>query len=109
MKRILTILAITIASVSVLVGQNDSLGMRQWKLTQLNGAAIAESSPAYVELDAAQKRFAGNGGCNRVFGSVDIQGRRIDFSNIGTTRMACTDALVSRAETAFVKALENVD
>ena len=109
MNKILTIIALIMASVTVMMGQNARLETRQWKLTQLEGIRVLEPSSAYLELDAAGTRFTGNAGCNRMFGAVDIQGRRIDFSNIGTTRMACADSRVVRTETLFVKALENAD
>jgi len=44
-----------------------------------------------------------------MFGAVTVQGRRIDFSNVGTTKMACVDPRVRNVESAFVRALENVD
>lgn len=109
MKKVLIIATLITASVAAAFGQNDRLGTRQWKLIQLDGANVSASSKAYLEIDADQSRFSGNAGCNRMFGAVDVQGRRIDFSNVGTTRMACVDPRVRRVETNFVKALENVD
>jgi heat shock protein HslJ len=90
-------------------GQAERLGTRQWKLVQLDGANVAATSKAYLELDPEQTRFTGNTGCNRMFGSVTVQGRRIDFLNVGTTKMACLDPRVQRVETRFVNALQKVD
>jgi heat shock protein HslJ len=44
-----------------------------------------------------------------MFGSAHVQGRRVDFSNVGTTKMACTQPRIQRIETAFVRGLEKVD
>jgi heat shock protein HslJ len=109
MKKTLILAMMIMASAIGAFAQADRLGTRQWKLVQLDGLNVQASSRAYLELDANQTRFTGNTGCNRMFGTVDVQGRRIDFSNIGTTKMACSDPRVRRVETGFVRALENAD
>ena len=109
MKKTVLIAIVMLASGIGALAQADRVGNRQWKLVQLDGANVQASSKAYLELDASQTRFSGNTGCNRMFGPVVVQARRIDFSNIGTTRMACTDPRARRLETSFVRALENVD
>ena len=109
MKRQLILLTLIIISAVSALAQSERIGTRQWKLVHLNGANVANSSRAYLELNAEQTRFTGNTGCNRMFGSVTVQGRRVDFSNIGSTRMACLQPRIQQVETAFVRALENVD
>src|SRR6188768_2654920 len=78
---------------------------RQWKLVELNGSPV-KASNAYLEFDFDQKRMTGNSGCNRMFGGFEISGRKLAFSNIATTRMACPDMA---AETALLTALRSVD
>lgn len=109
MKKLLTSAVFIALTVVSGVAQNDRLGATQWKLVRLAGTPVTTASKAYLELNAEQTRFSGNAGCNRMFGAVTVQGRRIDFSNVGTTRMACADPRVRNVETAFVRALENVD
>src|SRR5688500_18370684 len=109
MKKVLILITLITGTSISIFAQTERIGTRQWKLVQLNGINVANSSRAYIELDPAQARFTGNTGCNRMFGSALVQGRRVDFSNIGTTKMACLQPAVSRVETAFVRALENVD
>lgn len=109
MKKLLTIAIFIALSVVSALAQNDRLGTTHWKLVRLAGTPVTSASKAYLELNAEQTRFSGNAGCNRMFGAVNVQGRRIDFSNVGTTRMACADPRVRNIETAFVRALENVD
>lgn len=110
MKKLLIVVTLTILSAIGVLGQaNERLGTRQWKLVQLNGMNVANSSKAFLELNLNETRFTGNTGCNRMFGAVDVRGRRIDLSNIGTTKMACMDPRARRTETQFVKALEDVD
>jgi heat shock protein HslJ len=85
-----TFLLITFLSALCIGASAESLQMggRQWKLVELNGSPVAASN-AYLEVDPEQKRMTGNAGCNRMFGGIEINGRQIVFSNIGTTRMAC--------------------
>lgn len=109
MNKLLTIATFIMLSVVASVAQNDRLGTTQWKLVRLVGTPVMNTSKAYLELNTDQTRFSGNAGCNRMFGAVTVQGRRIDFSNVGTTKMACRDPRVRNVETAFVRALENVD
>jgi heat shock protein HslJ len=44
-----------------------------------------------------------------MFGTVAVRGRRVNFSGIGTTKMACADQRAQRSESVFVRTLENVD
>lgn len=109
MKKLLILSALITASVMSAFAQAERIGTRQWKLVQLDGANVVNSSRAYMEMNLDQTRFTGNTGCNRMFGAATVQGRRVDFSSIGSTKMACADPRVRRVETAFVKALENAD
>jgi heat shock protein HslJ len=109
MKRLLILVAIISAFATAAFAQAGQIGVRQWKLVQLNGVKVSDSSPAYLELNAEQSRFTGNAGCNRMFGAVTVRRDRVDFSNIGTTKMACADRSAQRLESDFVRALENAD
>lgn len=78
----------------------------QWTLTHVNGRAVRDSK-AYLEIDAAGRRFSGNAGCNRMFGKVSIDRKRIEFSQVGTTRMMCPQILRSPSEAEFLESLQN--
>ena len=84
----------------------NDLDARRWNLIEINGGGV-ESSKAFVEFVSAEKRFAGNAGCNRMFGSVEMNGNDIKFSKIGTTKMFCSQEGVMKLESDFIKALEN--
>jgi heat shock protein HslJ len=86
--------------------RND-LSAKHWELTELGGKRIY-SSKAFLEIDASQNRFAGNAGCNRMFGTVNINGKNINFGGVGTTRMFCSEAGVMKLEGDFTRALERV-
>lgn len=109
MKRLLILIAIASAFAMAAFAQAGQIGVRQWKLVQLNGVNVGESSAAYLQLSPEQTRFTGNAGCNRMFGSVAVRRNSVDFSNIGTTKMACADQRAQRSESAFIRTLENVD
>ncbi len=79
---------------------------RRWNLIEMGGAKIT-ASKAFIEFDAAEKRFAGNAGCNRMFGKFEFGGNgEIKLSDIGTTKMFCSAQGVMKLESDFIKALE---
>ena len=104
---IMTVIAGVIATSAL--AQGDGIGVRQWKLVQLEGVNVPSASTAYLQLEQGYDRFSGNTGCNRMFGAVTVNRNRIDFANVGTTRMACADARARRLESAFTRTLGNVD
>ncbi len=78
---------------------------RRWNLIEMGGAKV-ESSKAFVEFVTAEKRFAGNAGCNQMFGKFEANGNKIKLSGIGTTKIFCSAEGVMKLENDFVKALE---
>ena len=77
-------------------------------MTEMNGRSI-RSSRAYMEFEESASRFSGNAGCNRLFGQYELTGQRFKAKQIGTTKMACLERRVARAETEFLEALKNAD
>lgn len=49
-------------------------------------------------------RVSGSGGCNRIFGTVRIEGQAIAFGQMGSTKMACVGAVMMQ-EQRFLAAL----
>jgi len=76
-------------------------------LTEINEAAVRITKP-YIELDVNAKRFSGDGGCNRIAGSFEVDGMHIRFSQGISTRLACIDNEIQQVETDFLKRLEEV-
>lgn len=109
MNKIFAFLTLISSFAVVGLAQADRIGSRQWKPVRVGGLYVGDSSRAYLELDPAGSRFTGNTGCNQMFVSALIRGRRVDFSNIGTTKMACAQPRVRRVEAALIRALENAD
>ncbi|HEY8559843.1 MAG TPA: META domain-containing protein [Pyrinomonadaceae bacterium] len=87
--------------------RRNDLGAKRWQLTELNGARVS-GSKAFLEIEPSLDRVNGNAGCNRMFGGVSVSGRNINFSGIGTTRMACAERGAMKLEADFTRALERV-
>lgn len=75
-----------------------------WLLEDLGGAGVLDRVEATLEFIESGK-VAGRASCNRFFGSVEIDGDVLTFSPLGSTRMACAEA-VAMQETKYLKALE---
>ena len=84
---------------------------KYWKLIEIRGQKVtadnfASKEPHFI-LKSVDNRVIGNGGCNSLFGSYELQaGNRISFSKIGSTRMACVKPTV---EAEFLNVLETAD
>jgi heat shock protein HslJ len=105
--KLFAIIGLLSAAVFAQNNWRNDLSARRWELTEINGKGVY-SSKAFLEFDASQNRFSGNAGCNRMFGGVSVSGRNINFENIGTTRMFCSERGVMKLETDFTRALERV-
>ena len=69
-----------------------SLKETQWNLVELEGnpvtAASSQNQP-YIYLHAEGDKLTGSGGCNRVFGSFDLDGSLLQFHSVAQTLMVC--------------------
>ncbi|MGL4332756.1 MAG: META domain-containing protein [Bacteroidales bacterium] len=80
-----------------------------WNVVELNGKAIqtSENGP-FLELNFAENRLHGKGGCNITNGNFvlsAVNASAISFPAVMTTRMACPDMAT---ESAYLKALNEV-
>jgi heat shock protein HslJ len=79
----------------------------EWRLEDISGRGVLDRVPATLGFPEVG-RVAGNGSCNRFFGSVAVdQNLHIRFSQIGSTRMACPGA-VGEQEGRYLAALQKV-
>jgi heat shock protein HslJ len=76
----------------------------RWTLEDLGGAGVVEEASATLEFPESGK-VAGSGSCNRFFGTVSIDRNAMSIRPLGTTRMACTEA-VAMQEVNYMRALE---
>lgn len=85
--------------------QHDKLIGTEWKLTEAYGQTALKVSTAQLNIDDAGEKFSGSTGCNRMFGSVSINGKRISFGAIGTTKMMCKMIAGSIPEETFLRGM----
>lgn len=81
----------------------------KWVLQSLNGKAVEVPDGAqapWLQLAEGDK-LSGNGGCNQLMGSYKIDGDRIGFPQIGSTKMFCEATM--DLEKKFMGALSATD
>lgn len=86
-----------------------SLENTYWKLIRLGDKPVrvaAEQREPHMILEQQSHRIAGSGGCNRLIGGYKLEGERLSFTHLATTRMACPQGM--ETEDAFLVALEKV-
>ncbi|KFF15034.1 META domain-containing protein [Flavobacterium hydatis] len=90
--------------------QNDIwsfIAKNDWKLIMLENVG-QDYGKAYIKFDPATKKVSGNSGCNNFFGTYTLKGNdQIQFSNLGSTRMACIDPEASKTEQKILSLLDN--
>ena len=91
-------------------GQDKKLEGTTWKLAKMEAipaAAVGKEADFFtLEFNAADTMVAGRTNCNRFFGKYEKQDGKLEFGNLGMTRMACPDM---QYEDAFVRMLDEVD
>jgi copper homeostasis protein (lipoprotein) len=79
----------------------------QWHLVEIGGqpsppGADSARQPGLTLL-AEGRKVQGSAGCNRMMGTYELDGAKLKFGPMATTRMACP---AMATETAFLKALD---
>ncbi|HET9040473.1 MAG TPA: META domain-containing protein [Gemmatimonadales bacterium] len=79
----------------------------QWRLVEIGGqpsppGADSARHPGFTLLSEGRK-IQGSAGCNRMTGTYELDGTKLKFGPMATTRMACP---AMATETAFLKALD---
>jgi len=83
-----------------------------WQLNYITGPRIAfdglypDKKPTII-FDLAANKVAGNNSCNQYFGTLKVDGNKINFKDakMGMTMMACP----GEGETIYMKTLEKID
>lgn len=82
----------------------DQLVGTEWRLEDLAGAGVLDNLQTTLRFETAD-RIVGNGGCNRYFGGVTVNGDRLAVSAVGSTRRLCAPAVMNQ-EMRFFNALQ---
>lgn len=110
MKKYFAAAALLVGMVACGGHSDAKLEGTTWKLASMEGipaqAVDREADFFTLRFDAADTTVSGRTNCNRFFGKYETDGRKLDFENLGMTRMACPDM---QYEDAFVRMLDEVD
>ncbi|ENU79776.1 hypothetical protein F975_02405 [Acinetobacter sp. ANC 3789] len=80
-------------SASILQQQQE-LQAKQviWQVTHIQGHALSADELAHqpsLSFDANSQQVKGSDGCNRIFGSYQLQGNNLHLGPLASTRMMC--------------------
>lgn len=112
MKKIFAAAALLLAMTACGGSQKEALPLEgtTWKLAKMEAipakAIDAEADFFTLQFSAADTLVSGRTNCNRFFGKYELEGQKLEFENLGMTRMACPEM---QYEDAFVKMLDEVD
>jgi heat shock protein HslJ len=121
MKQYAALLFATLClSCAIVLGQTNrnlatgqqALAGSEWRLVSLGrvGAGTAIVSGNGVTLKFGNDgRVSGSGGCNSFGGGYRIQGDRVTFSQMISTRRACVDTNANRQESQYLQALDSAN
>jgi len=76
----------------------------EWLALDIDGTPVSTLANSTIKFEDAVS-VAGNGGCNRFFGTAKLAGDALELGPLGTTRMACPETIMDQ-EDRFLKALE---
>lgn len=105
--------AITIALASVVALQLSATGARAqeatgltdmtWLAEDIGGGGVVDNLQSTLRIKPSG-RVSGSGGCNRFNGTAKIDGGKISFGPLATSRMMCPPAVMDQ-ERKFLDAL----
>lgn len=81
------------------------LSASAWRPSHLGEMSLAADTDLYVQFEPDGK-LGGYAGCNRFFGSYQLNGNTISIEPLGMTRKACPSQVMS-FEISFIEALQS--
>ena len=75
-----------------------------WRPTHIGEMRLDDDSEMFVQFET-DGQLRGHGGCNRFFGSYELEDGSLRVGPLGSTRMACPDPAMS-FELSFMDALQ---
>ena len=110
----LTVAALALGTVMASAGctaadapDGTALTGTTWRAETIVGRPAIQATASTITFEA-DGRVHGQGGCNRYFGAATIDGERMSFGPLGSTKMACAPALMDQ-EARFFRALEGAE
>jgi heat shock protein HslJ len=80
-----------------------TLDSQKWMLVKIGSNAVKGAEP-FIEF--AENKFNGNAGCNLIYGSFEMRGSEIAFSDVVTTKMSCPAEGLAKLEMGILSSLE---
>jgi len=116
MKKTITLLVSLLAlSAMLLAGcrpkePEKALQGTPWTLESYGEAGNEQTVLEGTEITAAfeEGKVTGSAGCNRYFGGYEVNGSKLSFSPLGSTRMACPEPIMKQEQT-FLSALQGAE
>jgi heat shock protein HslJ len=109
MKYIFILLLVASVGCTPKLSPDSNWAGRRWVLTEMKGVPVQLSGgrrDAYLNFDAVEKKFIGNGGCNQVSGNYSLEKKNIRFGEVISTKMSCPDI---EFENTFLSTLNSID
>jgi heat shock protein HslJ len=78
-----------------------------WQAETIMGRPVVENSASTITFEP-DGRVHGGSGCNRYFGTSEVDGDRLSFGVMGATKMACPGPLLDQ-EMRFFEALGSAE
>lgn len=80
----------------------------RWDVSEIGGKKVVTSGDIpYIQLSNAG--ISGFSGCNQIFGKYESKEHKLKFSELGMTKMACTEDSVIEIENGILNALKKTD
>lgn len=95
-------------SVELKIKTSHDLEETMWALDTLNGSKIPvqDTKEVTLQFDKKNGKIRGLGGCNEYFGDYIKDSDKLNFSNIGSTKMECSNMLT---EIDYLGGLPKID
>jgi heat shock protein HslJ len=90
--------------------QHPPLQGSVWLITQVEGEkvqAVSDTNVPNLIFDEKSQRVSGSTGCNRITGGYALEGDKLRFQQMASTRMACISGM--EQEGRILKALETIE
>lgn len=89
------LICLAMGACSPKLSSSSPLFGSRWVLQTLSGVPVQTSGSdkdAHLQFERDGNRVSGTGGCNRVMGSFEADGKKkMQFSPLASTKMACPD------------------
>ena len=84
-----------------------SLTGTKWRLVEIDGHDVISGSRASLSI-SREGRIGGNTSCNSMFGHVSVDGNKMSFGTMGSTKMYCGGDGVMAQERLYFDKLKQV-